>query len=67
MTGKWKTTITVWSDFDPSSTELSRLAQEAETGAAICTEYEVSFIADPNTDPEFSYTGEFFNDNEEEA
>jgi hypothetical protein len=35
--GYYKTTITIYSEFDPSTTELTRLAQEATDGMAICT------------------------------
>ena len=34
----WKTTITIWSDFDPVNLEIDDLAHEAMRGDAICTE-----------------------------
>jgi hypothetical protein len=64
--GKWKTVITIWSAFDPTETELSKLAFEAEEGAAICTGQDVTFVADPSTDPNFGQTGEFFVSSTEE-
>lgn len=63
--GKWKTVITIWSKFDPTEMEISALAVEAEEGAAICTQQESTFVADPNTDPNFWLTGEFFVEEEE--
>jgi hypothetical protein len=47
----YKATITVYSMFDPMNVELSALAREAETGAAICTTYTAETI-EPDALPE---------------
>ena len=58
----FRSTITIWSDFDPSLIELSRLAQEAETGDAICTDFEIVITDDPGGDHTFNDDAiSFFN------
>lgn len=66
MTGKWKTTIVIWSQFDPHHLELSQLAYDAESGSSICTEYDPKFIADPESDPSFEEAVEFFFEDDDE-
>lgn len=55
----YKSTITIWSDFNPALVELSRLAEEAETGSALCTEFQPG-AADPSGDPNEEALREFF-------
>jgi hypothetical protein len=43
----WKTTIEIWTDYNPAEVEIADLAQEATTGAAFCTEQRVEEIRDP--------------------
>jgi hypothetical protein len=37
----WKTTIEIYTDFDPKDLELSTLAREAESGSGLCTKMEI--------------------------
>ena len=57
----FKTTIVIWSDFDPVSAELSELAREAEVGEAYCSRSARVFVQDPVNDPDWDGT-EFFGD-----
>jgi hypothetical protein len=44
----YKSTITIYSEFDPTKVELSTLAREAETGDAICTSFGTEEVAPDN-------------------
>jgi len=62
----YKTTIVIWSEADPSSMELSHLAQDAESGGSFCSRMSIESVDDPYADehppsPEF-----FYNSDEEE-
>ena len=61
MDGLWKTTIVIWSDFDPDRFELEDIAREATEGAAFCASMKHELVADPSTDPAWQPT-EFFDD-----
>ena len=37
MPALYKTTVIIWSPFNPSQTELSDLARDAETGGSFCS------------------------------
>lgn len=52
----WRSTIVIWTDFDPSSLELEDLAREASTGSGICTDMD-SEIVDANECPRLDYFG----------
>jgi hypothetical protein len=41
----FRSTITIYSEFDPGSVELSALAREAEEGSAICTGFAFKTVA----------------------
>lgn len=56
----WKTTIVIWSEFNPQETELEDLAREATSGMAYCSRQKVTFEVDVETDEDWDYT-EFFN------
>lgn len=56
----WKTTVIIWTDYDPQSIELSALARESEVGDAYCSSQECKAISDPEHDPDWDGT-EFFN------
>jgi hypothetical protein len=43
---KWKSVITIYSDFDPQQVELSALAREAEDGGAICDSMKATVVPD---------------------
>lgn len=55
----YKSTIVIWSDFDPAEVELSALAWEAEQGSAICTRFDPVEVTDPDADTD--YPVEFFS------
>lgn len=62
MDAKFKTTLVIWSDFDPATRELADLAREATDGAAICTSMKSVRVEAPAGDPEFAGASEFFRD-----
>jgi hypothetical protein len=57
----YKSTVIIWSEFDPNTVELSDLAQEAETGVAYCSSQMTVLVDDPKTDPEFGGGADFFD------
>ena len=59
----FRTTIVIWTDFNPSEMELDDLAREAISGDAFCSLQEVAEIDNPN---EFPAT-EFFDAPEDES
>jgi hypothetical protein len=61
----WKTTIVIWSDFDPQHLALSDLARDAEDGESYCSYQDTTLIQDPQGDSHWDGT-EFFNVGEEE-
>lgn len=56
----YKTTVVIWSRFNPKKLELSELAREAETGEAYCAKLEANRVNQPITDPDWDGT-EFFD------
>jgi hypothetical protein len=56
----YKTTIVIWTDYDPRTRELEDLAREATVGDAYCSKQEAVEVADPSGDPEWDGT-EFFD------
>ena len=67
----WKTTIVIWSDYDPTNLELENLAREAQTGDCYCSRQDTNqvSIGDLPDDPDWDDT-EFFgsltHENQEE-
>lgn len=55
----YKTTIVIWSTFDPMKCELSDLAREAEVGDAYCSRMEAEHKENFRDDPDWDDT-EFF-------
>lgn len=55
----WKTSIVIWSDFDPQKHELSDLAREAEVGDCYCSVSRSVLVENPKADPDWDGT-EFF-------
>jgi len=43
----WKTTIVVWSEFDPQKLEMVNLIREATDGQAIITKQDAELVSDP--------------------
>ena len=56
----YKTTIVVWTEYDPSLKDLDSLGQDAMDGSAYCSKQETVLVADPIHDSDFDGT-EFFN------
>lgn len=63
----YKTTIVIWSEYNPVTSELSDLARDAEVGDSYCSKMDWERIEDPEQDPDWDGT-EFFNplDNDDE-
>jgi hypothetical protein len=57
----YKTTIVIWSEFDPKLIELDDLAREAMRGEAYCSKSDSNYLKDPGADPDWDNT-EFFLD-----
>jgi hypothetical protein len=64
MTGLYKTKIVIWSEWDTSETELDIIGREAMQGDAYCSAMNVTWVKNPQEDPEFDDT-EFFGTLEE--
>ena len=60
MKGLYKTTIVIWSDFNPERFELNELAQKACTGNCYCSKQEIDYINDSANDVDWDGT-EFFH------
>lgn len=59
--GLWKSTIIIWSEFDPQKLDLDDLTREAINGAAYCSKSEAKFFRDPTKNKDWDGT-EFFSD-----
>lgn len=55
-----KSTIVVWTEYEPSSLELEDLAREATSGDAYCSSSVSEYVEHPETDPAWDGT-EFFD------
>lgn len=60
----YKTTVIIWSEFDPMKLELSSLAREAEEGSAYCSVMKADHVKEPGKDKDWDGT-EFFDGGEE--
>ena len=61
--GLFKTTIVIWSEYNPSAdsvTELSDFARDAESGESYCSKFDTEFVHAHENDPDWDGT-EFFN------
>ena len=56
----YKTTIVIWSEFDPSKLEIDDLAEDAVSGESYCSVSRTELIEEPEKDPEWDGT-EFFH------
>jgi hypothetical protein len=61
----FKTTVVIWSEYNPESDglDLSDLAHEAEDGLAYCSKLVAVRVKNPAKDPDWDGT-EFFNSEE---
>ena len=57
----YKSTIVIWTDYNPVQRELEDLAREAQVGDAFCSKQESTFVEDPSNDPDWVDT-DFFGD-----
>lgn len=63
----WKTTIVIWSDYDPSGRmELEDLARQATSGDAYCSLQETVYVYDPDEDDNPPSDEFFFGSDDEE-
>ena len=62
----YKTTIAIWTDYDPAGYEIDNLAREAMVGDAYCSLQECVKVDDPESDPH-PPNMEFFGDPSEDA
>lgn len=56
----FKTTIVIWSEYNPQERELDDLARDATSGESYCSRFHVEQVADPKSDPAWDGT-EFFD------
>lgn len=54
----WKTTITIWTDYDPTDVELEDLAREATCGDAYCSGQSAEAVIDAAQFPQTDFFGE---------
>ena len=64
MNSLYKTTIVIWSDGDPSNTDIDNLARDAVQGDSYCSSRNTKMIDDPKSDKDWDGT-EFFGEEEE--
>lgn len=57
----FKTTIVIWTEWDPRYYEIDYMACEAIGGGAYCSSQTIDLIQDPQSDPTWDGT-EFFED-----
>ena len=66
----FKTTLVIWSDYDPSTVEIEDLARDATSGDAYCSRQVAEEIEDVKADPDWDGTeffdGELDEDDEDE-
>lgn len=65
MTPLWKTSVVIWTDYDPRGRELEDLAREATSGDAYCSKQQAVEVSDPAGDDDWDGT-EFFGVEDEE-
>ena len=55
----FKTTIVIWTEYDPSGLELTELASQAKSGDGYCSSMTSALVAKPERDPAWDRTGFF--------
>lgn len=60
----YKSVIVIWSEYDPSYTELEDLARDAVSGDSYCATSKSVRVENPEADPDWDGT-EFFGTNDE--
>ena len=61
----FKTTIVIWSDYNPAGTELEDLARDSQSGDSYCSQQSTVFVDKLDDDPDWDGT-EFFGIEDEE-
>lgn len=64
MRALYKTTLVIWSDYNPETMQLWDLVREAEVGDAYCAASRVVRVDDPGNDLDWDGT-EFFMDEDD--
>ena len=59
MKNLWKSTIVIWSEFDPQTVEIADLARDATDGNSYCSSSTVELVKNPQKDKDWDGT-EFF-------
>ncbi len=60
-----KTTIVIWTNFNPKDMNIDALAMEAVEGEAYCSVQKTKLVVDPSKDKDWDGT-EFFNADEDD-
>ena len=56
----YKSTIIIWTEYDPNGLKLTELASQADSGDAYCSSMTSALVAKPEKDPAWDRT-EFFD------
>ena len=65
MKGFYKTTIVIWSDFDPADYDIEDLSREALKEDAHLSVHKIEFIGAPEEDADWDGS-DFFNSKDDE-
>ena len=65
MKALYKSTIIIWTTYDPTQLKLTELEHKAESGDASCSSMECVLVPEPEKDPAWDGT-EFFNEEDGE-
>ena len=57
----WKTSILIWTDYDPQNFEIDSLSYQAMEGDAYCSAVKIDYVANPDLDTQWD-DAEFFLD-----
>ncbi len=63
----YKTTIVIWTDYNPAQKEIDDLALQAVSGDAYCSKQEHTFVENVDTDPEWDPACDFFGWDDEDV
>lgn len=66
MKNLFKTTITIWTDYNTDGVHLIDLAGMANDGDAYCSSKTSVHVADPSSDPDWDGNTFFSSDDEDE-
>lgn len=51
----YKTTIVIWTEYDPNNCEIDDLAREATSGDAFCSLQQTMLVTDPSEFPDTEF------------